>query len=384
MVKLFKEKIMAVQAKRFEFLNQETHIGVSDFITAVDSEIRNIELPDFKEATEAISDFISPLADALSEGKDALSDAIDNALGGIGATKDELKDFFRQTKDLMGLMADIGNMPNKLLDNLLGNLFPNGGMAKNLAKNLFKVCKSAGSGFGNMRPFDVGMDCNGKGLNTNDNNCKANGVANLLNTLTDGLYGQGFSNINSLVNAAAMIATASYSANMCGGFAAASSMLGGNKNAINRVGAMMMGSLGATRGLKGMIDVANNTDSYLVGKIVPNSIKNLFGDPNIDNNKYNEAYIHGLFGVDGRDNDSIYDSMFDTAGLLNTTWDTNSGIPTLSNIVDSSINDVRTNSTTASIMGNTISGSRLSTTDLNSVAFKPNESLSTAYIGYSI
>ena len=88
--------------------------------------------------------------------------------------------------------------------------------------------------------------------------------------------------------------------------------------------------------------------------------------------------------MDGRDNDDIYDSMYDTAGLLNTTWDTNSGIPTLSNIVDSSINDVRTNSTTASIMGNTISGSRLSTTDLNSAAFKPNESLSTAYIGYSI
>jgi hypothetical protein len=281
-------------------------------------------------------------------------------------------------------MADIGNMPNKLLDNLLGNLFPSGGVAKNLAKNLFKVCKSAGSGFGNMRPFDVGTDCNGKGLNTNDNNCKANGVANLLNTLTDGLYGQGFSNINSLVNAAAMIATASYSANMCGGFAAASNMLGGNKNAINRVGAMMMGSLGATYGLKGMIDVANNTDSHLIGKIVPNSVKNLFGVSSIDNNKYNEAYIHGLFGVDGRDNDSIYDSMFDTAGLLNTTWDTNSGIPTLSNIVDSSINDVRTNSTTASIMGNTISGNRLSISDLTTAAFKPNESLSTAYIGYSI
>ena len=384
MVELFEEKNMAIQAKRFEFLNQETHLGVSDFITAADSEIRNIELPDFKEATEAISDFISPLADALSEGKDALSDAIDNALGGIGATKDELKSFFRQTKDLMGLMADIGGMPNKLLDNLLGNLFPNGGMAKNLAKSLFKVCKSAGSGFGNMRPFDVGTDCNGKGLNTNNNNCKASGVANLLSTLTNGLYGQGFSNINSLINAAAMIATASYSANMCGGFAAASGMLGGNKNAINRVGAMMMGSLGATRGLKGMIDVANNTDSYLVGKIVPNSFKNLFGDPNIDNNKYNEAYIHGLFGVDGRDNDSIYDSMFDTAGLLNTTWDTNSGIPTLSNIVDSSINDVRTNSNTAGIMDSTISGSRLSINDLNTAAFKPNESLSTAYIGYSI
>lgn len=384
MVKIFEEKVMAIQAKRFEFLNQETHLGVSDFITAADSEIRNIELPDFKEATEAISDFISPLADALSEGKDALSDAIDNALGGIGATKDELKDFFRQTKDLMGLMADIGNMPNKLLDNLLGNLFPNGGVAKNLAKSLFKVCKSAGSGFGNMRPFDVGTDCNGKGLNTNNNNCKANGVANLLSTLTNGLYGQGFSNINSLINAAAMIATASYSANMCGGFAAASSMLGGNKNAINRVGAMMLGSLGSTRGLKGMIDVANNTDSHLLGKIVPNSVKDLFGVSSIDNNKYNEAYIHGLFGVDGRDNDSIYDSMFDTAGLLNTTWDTNSGIPTLSNIVDSSINDVRTNSTTAGIMGSTISGSRLSISDLNTAAFKPNESLSTAYIGYSI
>ena len=384
MVKLFQGTNMAIQAKRFEFLNQETHLGVSDFITAADSEIRNIELPDFKEATEAISDFISPMADALAEGKEALSEAIDNALGGIGATKDELKSFFRQTKDLMGLMADIGGMPNKLLDNLLGNLFPNGGMAKNLAKNLFKVCKSAGSGLGNMRPFDVGTDCNDRGLNTNNNNCKANGVANLLSTLTNGLYGQGFSNINSLINAAAMIATASYSANMCGGFAAASGMLGGNKNAINRVGAMMMGSLGATRGLKGMIDVANNTDSHLIGKIVPNSIKNLFGDPNIDNKKYNEAYVHGLFGVDGRDNDDIYDSMFDTAGLLNTTWDTNAGIPTLSNIVDSSINDVRTNSTTAGIMGSTISGSRLSISDLNSVTFKPNESLSTAYIGYSI
>ena len=181
-----------------------------------------------------------------------------------------------------------------------------------------------------------------------------------------------------------MIATASYSANMCGGFAAASNMLGGNKNAINRVGAMMMGSLGTTYGLKGMIDVANNTDSHLIGKIVPNSVKNLFGDPNIDNKKYNESYLHGLFGLDGRDNDDVYDSMYDTAGLLNKDWDNSGGIPTLSNIIDSSLSDVRTNSTTSNIMSNTISGSRLSIGDLTTAAFKPNESLSTAYIGYSI
>jgi hypothetical protein len=76
--------------------------------------------------------------------------------------------------------------------------------------------------------------------------------------------------------------------------------------------------------------------------------------------------------------------MYDTADLLNKNWDNSGGIPTLSNIIDSSLNDVRTNATTASIMGNTISGNRLSIGDLTTAAFKPNESLSTAYIGYSI
>ncbi len=374
---------MAIQAKRFEFLDKETNVGINDFINTEDSDIRNIEMPDFKEVAATISDFITPLNAALGQGGDALSDAMGSALSGVDTTGYDTKSLFRETNDLMGLMADIGNMPSKLLDGLLSNLFPNGGQTKNLAKNLFKVCKSAGGNFGSMRPFDVGMNCGGRGLSSNNSNCQASGVAGLLQNLTNGLFGDGFSDINALINAAAMIAMASYGANLCGGFKAGVSMLGGNKNAINRVGAMALSSLATTHGLRGMIDVVNNTDSQMIGSIVPNGAKNTFGNPNLGD-KYDDTYLQGQFGIDKRDNDMIYTSVYDTASLLDNDWNTNNGMSSLSNIIDSSLTDVKTNTGMSRVMETSLGNTRLSIDDLNNTNFQPMEDFSAAYVSYNI
>lgn len=372
---------MAIQAKRFEFLDKETNLGINDFIGTEDSAIRNIELPDFKEVASTLSDFITPLAGSLgSDG--GMSAAMTSALSGVDTTGFDVGSMFRETNDLMGLMANIGGMPSKLLDGLLSNLFPGGGSTKNLAKNLFKVCRSAGGGFGSMRPFDTGMDCGGRGLSSNNRNCQAGGVANLLQNLTNGLFGNGFSDINALINAAAMIAMASYAANLCGGFSAALNMLGGNKSAINRVGAMVLSGLGSNHGLKGMVDIVNHTDSQMIGSMVPNSAKNTFGNPSISDD-YDDTYLQGQFGVDKRDNDIIYTSVYDTADLLDKNWSRNNGMITLSNITNNSLSNIKTNSGMTKVMENSLRNNRLSINNLNKASFQPNEVISTGYVGYS-
>lgn len=374
---------MTILAKRFDFLDKETNLGVSDFITAADSNIRNIEIPDIQEVSDTLSSFLSPINDVINQGGDGIDGAISNALSGIDLGDFSPSEFFRESKDLLGIMGDIAKMPSKLLDNLLDGLFPGGGIAKNLAKSIFKVCNSAGGGFGNMRPFDVGMDCNGNSLAGSKGNCKPSGISNLLDALTGGAYGKGSKDINALVNAVMGVALGSYDANMCGGFTAASSLLGDNKNALNRAGVLTMSGLSNKHNVRGMMDVLNTADPSNINIQNPSALKGLVGNPNVSENHYGEngtKPFMNQFGVDSRGINSIYEGITAGAGLLDENWNkSNQGNLSLGKVTNSTLNKIEGNIGLSSLAANKLRSNNININNLNNVNRDMSDTLSIAF-----
>jgi|JFJP01.1.fsa_nt_gi hypothetical protein len=372
---------MSILAKRFEFLDKETNLGINDFINVEDSNIRNIEIPDTKITTDTLSDFLFPVIDMSPIKKDAAAAA--NTLPAIDLKDIKANDFFRTTKELTGEITSISKMPNKLADSLLSDLFPDGGIAKKLAKDVFKNCNDAGNGFGNMRPFDLSSDCGGNNLIGSKGNCKPSGMSDLLDALTGGKYGKHFKNINGLINAVMGLAKGSYGANICGGFKASSSLLGTNKAAIDRAGLLTIASLVSTHQTKGMLDVLNTADPNKMSIQNPNMIKGLIGSPTIAASQYGgngSSVFMNQFGVDSRNLDDIYNGITDGATLLNENWDKNSsGDLSLAKFTNSTLNKTTGNTGFNSLVTDNLKRNTVSSASLNSVNDNPMDTIGIAY-----
>ncbi len=394
---------MAIQAKRFDFLNQETNIGVSNYINVDDSNLRgkggrtdtSAEGDSLDVAKEQVADklteLMTPIDKAMKEGMDNVAESIKDAIKGMTPDIDlgefDLKKLFRQSKDILGVMGDMAKMPGKLLDSMLGGLFPGNPTAKGLAKDVFKVCDSLGSGLGNMKPFDASIDCNGKNLKGSAGNCKPKGISNLLDAVTGGSYSKGTKDINAAVNSAVALATSSYKANMCGGFSTAKGGLNGNKSAINRAGAMVMAALGGKHNVRGMLDVLKDSDGFDIKKQLPKAVKNLLGNPMNKAKEYGKNGINKImsqFGGDTRDAKGVYLGIKDGASLLDEKWDTNEeGIQTLAKVTDNDLTKVKGNVGFKGLAKNKLSNNPLSLGSLNNVNTDTSDSLALAYTAYA-
>lgn len=374
---------MTISAKRFEFLDKTTNVPVTDFVSVTDSSIRNMTEADMKSVMDRISNMLNNAGDIANDGIKGLSLAAKNKLKDLGVTDEQMSKLFRNTTGVAGMMSDIVNMPNKLYDSLLDNMFPEGGMTKNLAREVFKVCVTAGQGNSNLRPFDVNLDCNGNSLAGGNGNCKPAGISNLLNALTNGAYGNSLSDVNSIINAATALALASYDANLCGGFNASIAGLNGNKTAINRAGILTMMGLAKTHSVRGTMEVLNKIDTKVVKNDYPEASKDIIGNPAIDKKYYG---VDGLepfktqFGVDDRSIKDIYTGMLDGASLIDSNWNkADDGLLSISKVTDSSNSNVSGNTGFKSMSNLVLNNNTMEANQLNVINNNDNDTFNIVY-----
>lgn len=309
---------MAISAKRFKFLDEETNVGVADFFDSKSADIFNspnnelkvvtadlqaliasttqctkASIDEMKAATSgAISqakESMSKATDAIGQAKSALnsvkataSNAISQAKGTISdlksaVTQSEAASMFRKAKGVYGDLRDVSKMGTKALDAAVGELLPNNPIVQSTFSKMASKCKTSAlgsNGFG--KPFDLSMNCNGKKRSTGgSNSCNSGQFSDVLNKLTGGNYQSSFSDLNQTLKNLMGLSKFGYNMNMCGVFGALGAGLNGN--VLSRAAGGLIGSLSSSKNVLGMFDLAGATAGLNVGLVNPSAVSSLFG-----------------------------------------------------------------------------------------------------------
>lgn len=233
---------MTVTAKRFKFLNEETNVAISDFVTNT-SDIFNSVNNEVKELLGTTEDFI----------KGAIKDS------GIQGLKDQIpKDSIREVKQLYGNLKDITKFSTKDVDKAIRDLLPDNPIVQSAFGKLSGSCKNKALGKGGLgKPYDANINCNGKKRQANSGSCNSGELSNVLNKLTNGSYQSEYSDLNRNLKNLVALSSYGYEMNMCGVFGALSGSL--NKDLLSRASGALLGQLASGKNTLGILDLASSS-----------------------------------------------------------------------------------------------------------------------------
>lgn len=232
---------MAISAKRFQFLDEETNVALADFQDPSSSDIFNSPNNQQDEMTADMQDFIENAAESAS-------------LPSMNAATDEI---LRKSKELSSSIRDLTGLSSKQIEALTASIFPNNPLAKNAFGQLAQRCRDGALGNGGFgRPFDPTIDCNGSRQAAGRMGCTSSQFGNLLDKLTNGQYSALFNDSNGLLLALLSLSALGYNLNMCGVFGALSNNL--SSDILSRGAAGLLNMLGSGGNVLGALDIAKN------------------------------------------------------------------------------------------------------------------------------
>lgn len=249
---------MTMQAKRFKSLDNQTLVGVVDFLSTKSSEIYNSVNTAAKEITTDMQSFFE---NTLQVKAIKPSVIIDNTV--------------RAGKDAMGAVRDIGGFSEKDINKLVESLIPDNPAARSLFTKLGPKCSSKGLSSGAIgKPFDTSVDCGGKKRKGKRNGCNSSEYANVLNKLTGGEYNATYKDVNGALQNLVSLSKFGYDVNLCGVFSALSGDLDGK--VLSRAGGALLGYLGGNGNTFGVMDLANSSAGLHILKELPGGITTAF------------------------------------------------------------------------------------------------------------
>lgn len=252
---------MALSAKRFKVLDDETNLPTLDFTDVKTADLFNSPNLEMRDMDSDMTDFVKQAA---------ASKSFD-----LSPLKDQASSLVRPSKDIFSSVKDVSSLTSGALDKAIADLIPNAS-AQSAYKKLAASCKTGPLGHYNSgKPFDTNVDCNGKSRTSSGGGC-TNGFSNVLNALSGGAYNSTSRDLNSALSNLVALATTGYNMNMCGVFGALS---GGLPNLVQSRGASaIMGALGSSSNLRGVFDIAGSTtgSGFALTKDYPGMIPNVF------------------------------------------------------------------------------------------------------------
>ena len=204
---------MAIPAKRFSILDQETQLPVSGFSGITNSDILNSPLNDLVPGSTDLNTLINSAIQGPSLVPEVPVSAIDAAT--------------RTTQDAMANLTALTKLPQAELNKYLQGI-TNGDttQAKKLS-GLLQQCSANGMGYGLPgRPYDQSINCGAGKISVNNSGmgsgCDAGSYNNLLNSLTGGGYNAAFQDLTNMLRKLMALAGYGYNLGMCGVFGAVS------------------------------------------------------------------------------------------------------------------------------------------------------------------
>jgi hypothetical protein len=249
---------MTIKAERFKSLDNQTLIGVADFISAKSSDIYNSVNTAAKEITDDVRSFFENTLQVTTVKPSVIIDKT-----------------VRAGKDAMGAVRDIGGFSDKDINKLVESLIPDNPAARSLFTKLGPKCSSKGLSSGAIgKPFDTSVDCGGKKRKGKRNGCNSSEYANVLNKLTDGEYSATYKDVNGALQNLVSLSKFGYDVNLCGVFSALTGDL--DSKVLSRAGGALLGYLGGNGNTFGLMDLANSTAGLHILKEIPGGITTAF------------------------------------------------------------------------------------------------------------
>lgn len=266
---------MAISAKRFEFLNKETNVAISDFSKITDSGILNSINNELKSLTSGLSDFLNNTiqSDMLTSLNQLKSDISENDL---------LKDITRTVKDSLSSLQDLTKLTPKDLDKFITQNLPDNPLIKSAFSQISNKCRIPSFSMGSPgKRFTPNINCNGSGKGRSTSiDCDSNQFRSLMNKLTNGQYNPSYNDRNSLLNNLLSLSKYGYNLNMCGVLGALISGLNiTDISVLNRGIGTLLGSLGKDSNMLGFLDLATNVTDKLNPLLeYPNGLNEVFNN----------------------------------------------------------------------------------------------------------
>lgn len=243
---------MAISAKRFMTLDEETNLAGADFLAELDNVILNspnIELPELPD------DLGSMIRSKLPEIKVPDLSNLDIKAG-----------LDRVSKGLRGVSSDLKKYNKLDLGKKLGAMFPDTPSGKDAAaafKLIDDKCAARGTKKKKInlgKPFDTDINCNGKKRKGKTGGCSASSFKNVLDKITGGKYKSTFNDLNNVLTSLVNLSLYGYDMNMCGVFSALSGSMGSiPNNVLSRAAGAMISELGPSGNVLGVLDLASSS-----------------------------------------------------------------------------------------------------------------------------
>jgi hypothetical protein len=304
---------MAIAAKRFTFLDNETNVATTDFSKADNTTILNSPNNENKSITTELAAFIK---------KTGPNPDIKSILKGIVGTNSSIPG--RISKGASSNLLDTSSLLPKDLDKLTTSMFSGNSSASSAINQLPTTCRNKVSGMsGYGRPYDPTVNCNGNSQRSNYNSCNSSQYGNALNKITGGQYNSSYNDANSLLASLLGLSNLGYDMNMCGVFGSLSSSLGnGNTNLLSRASGAILGDLSSKGNTLGILDLANGSMGLHTKLENPGGVSNAlssFSTPSVikekDYSVFSDRFMGSMETFDDKWNKSSVDNSVSSRNI---------------------------------------------------------------------
>lgn len=239
---------MAIPALRFKALDQETNVGVANFLDMKSADIFTSPNNELQKVTDSLKGLLDNVKQAVAGPMSLL----DQAKSTIEQASGQLT---RATQDIFSAVKDITGLTPKQVEAQIASLLPNNPVIQNAFNKLASQCRTNSMSRVNPLKFKDKFGC-GKG---GKGKCDSYEVNGLLNKLTNGALGQTANRISNAINSLLALAGMGYDVGLCKVFGALIDSLGLDKMSASRGASVLLGQLAAVGNVRGIIDIAGQT-----------------------------------------------------------------------------------------------------------------------------
>lgn len=240
---------MAIPALRFKALDQETNVGVANFLDIKSADIFTSPNNELQKATDSLKGLLDTVKQAL-EGPKSL---LDQAKSTIEQASGQLT---RATQDIFSAVKDITGLTPKQVEAQIASLLPNNPVIQNAFSRIASQCRTNSMSRVNPLKFKDKFGC-GKG--GKGGKCDSFEVNGLLNKLTNGALGKTANKISGAINSLLALAGMGYDVGLCKVFQGLVEGFGLDKMSASRSASVLLGQLASVGNVRGIIDVASQT-----------------------------------------------------------------------------------------------------------------------------
>lgn len=227
---------MAIPAQRFQFLDDETNVAISDFFTGSNTDILNSPINELKTVKEDVESFLTNL---------------------VTTKKTTTSTDQRQSTDLLSNLQDVTGLDSKALLEQVKTLFPDNSISQGLFSQLSATCKGRALGRnGSGKPYGKKNSCNGS-KRPAGKQCGSSSKAfgNALGQYTNGQFQFQFSDQDNQYRNLTSLSSLGYDMNMCGVFSSLSTGL--PTDLLSRASGQLVSTLTSTQNIVGLLDLSS-------------------------------------------------------------------------------------------------------------------------------